>query len=243
MARSDLDVIAIFMNAGLVVQLVLLLLLFFSIASWSIILIKLRYISKSYKESASFIDFFWKSRDLSNAFVKAKQMKNSPVARIFRVGYLELKKLSQSGMPLSSKSATPEDASLSARFTGTDNIKRSLRRAINTEMTRLTQMVPFLATTGNTTPFIGLFGTVWGIMNSFRSIGLKGSANLAVVAPGISEALVATAAGLAVAIPAVIAFNHFNQKIRVIETELHSFSADLLNIIERDILRLERRRG
>ena len=243
MARSDLDVIEIFMNAGLVVQLVLLLLLFFSIASWAIILIKARYISKSYKESASFIEFFWKSRDLSNAFVKAKQMKNSPVARIFRVGYLELKKLSQSGMPLSSKSATSESPSLGTRFTGTENLKRSLRRAINTEMTRLTQMVPFLATTGNTTPFIGLFGTVWGIMNSFRSIGLKGSANLAVVAPGISEALIATAAGLAVAIPAVIAFNHFNQKIRVIETELHSFSADLLNIIERDILRLERRRG
>jgi biopolymer transport protein TolQ len=242
MVRSDLDVIAIFMNAGLVVQLVLLLLLLFSIASWSIILIKLRYISKSYKESASFIEFFWKSRDLSNAFVKAKQMKNSPVARIFRVGYLELKKLSHSGMPLSSKSATTEASSLGTRFTGTDNLKRSLRRAINTEMTRLTQMVPFLATTGNTTPFIGLFGTVWGIMNSFRSIGLKGSANLAVVAPGISEALIATAAGLAVAIPAVIAFNHFNQKIRVIETELHGFSADLLNIIERDILRLERRR-
>lgn len=243
MVRSDLDVIAIFMNAGLVVQLVLLLLLFFSITSWAIILIKLRYISRSYKESASFIEFFWKSRDLSNAFVKAKQMKNSPVARIFRVGYLELKKLSQSGMPLNSKSATPEASSLGSRFTGTDNIKRSLRRAINTEMTRLTQMVPFLATTGNTAPFIGLFGTVWGIMNSFRSIGLKGSANLAVVAPGISEALIATAAGLAVAIPAVIAFNHFNQKVRVIETELHSFSADLLNIIERDILRLERGRG
>jgi len=242
MVRSDLDVIEIFMNAGLVVQLVLLLLLFFSIASWSIILIKLRYISRSYKESASFIEFFWKSRDLSNAFVKAKQMKNSPVARIFRVGYLELKKLSQSGMPLGAKSATSDTSSLGTRFTGTDNLKRSLRRAINTEMTRLTQMVPFLATTGNTTPFIGLFGTVWGIMNSFRSIGLKGSANLAVVAPGISEALIATAAGLAVAIPAVIAFNHFNQKIRVIETELHSFSADLLNIIERDILRLERRR-
>jgi len=243
MASPDLDVITIFMNAGLVVQLVLLLLLFFSIASWAIILIKLRYISKSYKESSRFIEFFWKSRDLSNAFVKAKQMKNSPVARIFRVGYLELKKLSQSGMPLSSQSATSEASSLGTRFTGTDNIKRSLRRAINTEMTRLTQMVPFLATTGNTAPFIGLFGTVWGIMNSFRSIGLKGSANLAVVAPGISEALIATAAGLAVAIPAVIAFNHFNQKIRIIETELHSFSADLLNIIDRDILRLERRKG
>jgi biopolymer transport protein TolQ len=143
-------------------------------------------------------------------------------------------------MPLTSSTQTP---SLGSQATGIENIKRTLRRAINTEMTRLTQMVPFLATTGNTTPFIGLFGTVWGIMNSFRSIGLKGSANLAVVAPGISEALIATAAGLAVAIPAVIAFNYFNQKIRVIESELQSFSADFLNIVERDILRIERRRA
>ena len=160
------------------------------------------------------------------------------------MGYLELKKLSQSGlsvsMPLPSASDTP---SLGTKTSGIENVKRTLRRAINTEMTRLTQMVPFLATTGNTTPFIGLFGTVWGIMHSFRSIGLKGSANLAVVAPGISEALIATAAGLAVAIPAVIAFNYFNQKIRVIESELQSFSADFLNIVERDILRIERRKS
>ena len=108
-------------------------------------------------------------------------------------------------------------------------------------MTRMTQMVPFLATTGNTAPFIGLFGTVWGIMNSFSGIGQRGSASLAVVAPGISEALVATAAGLAAAIPAVIAFNFYMNKIRIVETELHSFAADFLNIIERDILRIERR--
>jgi biopolymer transport protein TolQ len=108
-------------------------------------------------------------------------------------------------------------------------------------MTRMTQMVPFLATTGNTTPFIGLFGTVWGIMNSFSGIGQRGSASLAVVAPGISEALVATAAGLAAAIPAVIAFNFFMNKIRIVETEMQSFSADFLNIIERDIMRVERR--
>jgi biopolymer transport protein TolQ len=243
MAHSDLNIFHIFLNAGLVVQMVLVLLLFFSITSWAIILVKARYISRAFKESALFIDFFWKSRDLSNAFVKAKQLDSSPIARIFRMGYMELKKISQTSA--SSTTATPQSGdvpSLKAQFTGIDNIKRALRRAMNTEMTRLTQMVPFLATTGNTTPFIGLFGTVWGIMNSFRSIGLKGSANLAVVAPGISEALVATAAGLAVAIPAVIAFNHFNQKIKVIETELLSFSADFLNIVERDILRIERRR-
>jgi biopolymer transport protein TolQ len=233
-------------NAGPVVQFVMLLLLFFSIMSWAIILIKYRYIRRAYKESADFTDFFWKSRDLSNAFAKAKQLPGSPVARIFRIGYVELKKLSQSAAPASqavNQPAGSKNMSLDARFTGTDNIKRALRRAITTEMTRMSQMVPFLATTGNTAPFIGLFGTVWGIMHSFAGIGQKGSANLAVVAPGISEALVATAAGLAAAIPAVIAFNYFRSKISVVESELQSFSADFLNIVERDILRIERRKA
>ncbi|MBU4344553.1 MAG: MotA/TolQ/ExbB proton channel family protein [Proteobacteria bacterium] len=226
-------------NAGLMVQFVLLILLFFSITSWAIMIVKYRYIKRAFKESVYFTDFFWKSRDLSDAFVKAKHLHGSPVARIFRVGYSELKKLSQSGVSVTSQSQQSSGAeipSLNAKFAGIDNLKRALRRAINTETTRMTHLVPFLATTGNTTPFIGLFGTVWGIMNSFHGIGLKGSASLAVVAPGISEALIATAAGLAVAIPAVIAFNYFMQKIRIIETELQSFSADFLNIIERDIL-------
>jgi biopolymer transport protein TolQ len=119
------------------------------------------------------------------------------------------------------------------------NIKRSLRRAVNVELTGLNKAVSFLATTGNTTPFIGLFGTVWGIMNSFRSIGLQGSASLAAVAPGISEALVATAAGLAAAIPAVVAYNFFSSKIRVIESEMHNFSADFLNLVERELVILK----
>lgn len=226
-------------NAGLMVQFVLLLLFFFSVTSWAIILIKYRYIRRAFKESDYFTDFFWKSRDLSEAFNKAKQFQGSPIARIFRIGYIELKKLSQSGISLTAQTASASKggtATLDGRLMGMDNLQRALRRAMNTELTRITQLVPFLATTGNTTPFIGLFGTVWGIMNSFHGIGLKGSASLAVVAPGISEALIATAAGLAVAIPAVIAFNHFTNKIRIIESELQSFSADFLNIVERDII-------
>jgi biopolymer transport protein TolQ len=237
MFHSELNLFGMILNAGLMVQFVLLLLLFFSITSWAIMIIKYRYIRRAFWESALFTDFFWKSRDLSEAFAKAKELRDSPLARVFRVGYLELKKISKSEQTLqSSYSPDATVSSMSTRFTGTDNVQRALRRAINSETTRMTQMVPFLATTGNTTPFIGLFGTVWGIMNSFHGIGLRGSASLAVVAPGISEALVATAAGLAAAIPAVIAFNYFMQKIRVVETELQSFSADLLNIIERDIL-------
>jgi len=236
----QINIINMIINAGLMVQFVLLLLLFFSITSWAIIIIKYRYIRRAYKESIVFTDFFWKSRDLSDAFNRAKHLHCSPVARVFRVGYLELRKLSRSGVSVSSKSSQPDESesySMGAGFAVVDNIKRALRGAINTETSRIAQMIPFLATTGSTTPFIGLFGTVWGIMNSFHGIGLRGSASLAVVAPGISEALIATAAGLAVAIPAVIAFNYFMQKIRIIETELQGFAADLLNIIERDILR------
>jgi biopolymer transport protein TolQ len=224
MFSGDIDIIHIVMNATLTVQMVMLVLLFFSVSSWSIILIKFFYIRRAYRESDFFLEVFWESRDLSVAFKEAKELEGSPIARIFSLAYVELKKSTQAAEGAASG------------FAGMDNVKRALRRAINTEITQMTQMIPFLATTGNTTPFIGLFGTVWGIMGSFHSIGLKGSASLAAVAPGISEALVATAAGLAVAIPAVIAFNYFMQKIRYIESELQSFSADFLNIIERDIL-------
>jgi biopolymer transport protein TolQ len=236
-----MDLIAMIRNAGVVGQMVLMLLLTFSVISWAIILIKYRYIRRAFRESAEFSDYFWKSRDFSSAFARAKQMPGSPLARIFRVAYMELKKTSQAGDVLDS-SEGGSAFTFGTRYAATDNVKRALRRAINTEMTHMTQMVPFLATTGNTSPFIGLFGTVWGIMGSFHNIGLKGSANLAVVAPGISEALVATAAGLAAAIPAVIAFNYFMNKIRIVETEMQSFSADFLNILERDILRIERRK-
>ncbi len=230
--QGEIDIIQILGNAGLMVRMVLLLLLFFSIMSWTIILIKWRYIHRALKESASFVDYFWKSRDLASAYNRAKQLEACPMARIFRIGYSELKRVSQS------RSTEPDEehTSISGRISGAENVKRALRRAITSETNRMTQMVPFLATTGNTTPFIGLFGTVWGIMNSFHGIGKLGSASLAVVAPGISEALIATAAGLAVAIPAVIAFNYFMQRIKVIESELISFSADFLNIIDRDIL-------
>lgn len=229
---NNLDILHIVAGAGFMVQLVLLLLLFFSLTSWTIILIKYLYMRRAFRQSEAFTNIFWESRDLSLAYKQARLLDGSPLARVFSIGYAELKKLRQS----SSKSSTDDGNSLIEKFTGIDNVKRALRRAITTETTRMTQMIPFLATAGNTTPFIGLFGTVWGIMQSFRGIGLSGTASLAVVAPGISEALVATAAGLAVAIPAVIAFNYFMQRIRVMESELQNFAADFLNIIEIDIL-------
>ncbi len=269
MLPVEINYFQLIANASLVVQFVLLILLLFSVATWAIIFIKFRYLRKAFLESADFTEIFWRSRDLSGAFARAKQFDISPVARVFRIGYLELKRIRRASVPETSekpeddpmgdrisssvnvqrafrRAGLPEtreksvDDAMGNRISGSDNVQRALRRAITSEITRMTQLVPFLATTGNTAPFIGLFGTVWGIMNSFHGIGVRGSANLAVVAPGIAEALIATAAGLAVAIPSVIFFNHFTQKIRTIESELHSFSADFINIIERDIFQSKR---
>jgi biopolymer transport protein TolQ len=117
-----------------------------------------------------------------------------------------------------------------------DNLKRAVRKAQFLESDRMARSLSFLATTGSATPFIGLFGTVWGIMTSFQDIGVRGSASLAVVAPGISEALVATAAGLAVAIPAVIFYNYYSNELAEFESNVESFSTDFINLIERDIL-------
>ncbi len=232
MNTGDLNVIYLIGNAGLVVRLVMVILLFFSIMSWTIIFLKLRYIWRAARESDYFAEIFWESRDFTVALNESEDLSGSPLARIFRIGYDELAKVTSSV-----KRAGGGKESMDGRFTGTENIRRSLRRAIAGETTRMTQMVPFLATTGNTAPFIGLFGTVWGIMNSFHNIGIEGSASLAAVAPGISEALIATAAGLAVAIPAVIGYNYFVQKINDIESEMQSFSADFLNIVEYEMLR------
>jgi len=227
MSVESIDIISMVANAGLMVQLVLALLFIFSVTSWAIIVIKYRYLRRAYKESVIFIDYFWKTRDFSAAFARSKRLDFSPLARVFRIGYAELKNLG------------PSSGHSEAGFSGAglDNVKRALRRAINTEVTIMTQMVPFLATTGNTTPFIGLFGTVWGIMETFKSIGARGSATLAVVAPGISEALIATAAGLAAAIPAVIFYNYFLNRSKSMVQDMDNFADELLNIIERHLVR------
>ncbi len=217
-------------GAGPVVKFIMLLLLFFSITSWAIIFIKIRYIRKAFRDSADFTDVFWQCRNLADAFSKAKALRTSPLARVFISAYMEMARSDgKEGKKTEWKKVE------TSYFQNIGAVTRSLKRAMNVENRRLVQLVPFLATAGNTAPFIGLFGTVWGIMDTFQGIGLSGSASLAVVAPGISEALVATAAGLAVAIPAVIAYNYFMDRIRVLDSEMQSFSSDILNIMERDI--------
>lgn len=232
------DIIHMVLNSGPMVQFVLLLLLLFSVISWTIIFAKYTYFRRAQKESHYFVNIFWKSRDLVSVLQEAKNMKFCPIARIFRLGYKEW------GQSYKLRSKVPS-ASTSCQETIEekehiiDNVSRSLKRAVHTELTRLNRMLTFLATTGNTAPFVGLFGTVWGIMNAFHGIGLRGSANLATVAPGISEALIATAAGLAAAIPAVVAFNYFTNRVRIIESEMHNFMADFLNLIERNMAQVK----
>lgn len=230
MTTETIGIFYMLSGAGPVVKSIMLLLLFFSITSWAIVFIKFRYIRKAFKDSADFTDIFWQCRNLSDAFSKAKALRSSPIARIFITAYMEM---ARSDSKDKKKIQIKRTQNSYLQIIG--SIKRSLNRSIGVEVRRMVQLVPFLATAGNTAPFIGLFGTVWGIMDTFQGIGLSGSASLAVVAPGISEALIATAAGLAVAIPAVIAYNYFTDRIRVMDSELQSFSSDLLNIMERDI--------
>lgn len=223
---SASDVWGMVINSGFVIKIVMLLLLVFSVISWAIIIFKFNQLKRARDQSYGFLELFWKSRSLSNIYGSSAAFTSSPVAQIFRVGYQELGRVRKS-----------QTESGPMQLQGLDNVKRALRRATGAESTRLSKALTFLATTGNTTPFLGLFGTVWGIMNSFHSIGVTGSANLAVVAPGISEALVTTAAGLIAAIPAVVAYNHFVSRLRVLEAEMTNFVADFLNILERDMLK------
>lgn len=212
-------------HSGPLAFLTLLVLVGFSVASWGIILLKIMAIQKAQKSSLEFLETFWQCKRLDEIFGRTEQMSHSPIAQVFRAGYQELVKVKQREQK--------QEGGLSQQLGGAENVERALRRASMAEMTELGRLVPFLATVGSTAPFIGLFGTVIGIMKAFRDIGAQGSANLATVAPGIAEALIATAAGLAAAIPAVIAYNYFGNRIRVLGTETENFSSDFMNIVRR----------
>ena len=226
-------IIDMIFGAGAMVKLVLIILVLLSVACWAIIFLKHRVFKRAIKESSSFLDLFWNSTSLATVFRDSKKMQNSHLAEVFKVGYMELGRLSKS----SDRERGENPSDLELQMVWIDNMERALRSAVNGEVQRLEKALPLLATTGNAAPFIGLFGTVWGIMVAFQGIGLKGSATLAVVAPGISEALIATAAGLAAAIPAVVAYNHFTNRVRNFETEMINFANDFLNIVKRDLVR------
>jgi len=215
-------------NAGPVVKLVLLILVYFSLVSWAIIFYKVTIIQRAIKDSDRFLDFFWAKKRFDLVGQGIKEFSASPIANLFREGYHEMLQMKKRS---GENGGQPGDFSM--RMDVTEMVGRALRRATTQETHRLEKYLTFLATTGSTAPFIGLFGTVWGIMDAFHGIGQTGSASLAVVAPGISEALIATAIGLAAAIPAVMGYNHFLNKVNVLIGEMDNFSQEFLNIVER----------
>jgi len=228
---GELNLVAMFLGTGLTVKFVMIMLLGFSLYSWFIVFQKFSLFRKARIESDEFIEACWQSKNLSDAVRYAGNLHICPEANIFRTGYHELQKLGKT-----TGGAKSGDETLETRLAGMEPLKRALRKAENIESARLSESLSFLATTGSTAPFIGLFGTVWGIMSSFHEIGMRGSASLAVVAPGVSEALVVTAAGLAVAIPAVVFYNYYSNQMAEIESRMHSFSVDFLNLVERDFI-------
>ncbi|MCC6278755.1 MAG: protein TolQ [Oligoflexia bacterium] len=225
-----LDAWELIWNAGPVVKFVMIVLAGFSVVSWAIIFTKHTQLSKVTAENASFLDLFWKASSLENINAEVGRFKMSPLANVFRAGYSELQRIAESRLGEKSSSGA-------LSLSGIENVSRALRKASDSEVAKIEGRTGFLATVGSTSPFIGLFGTVWGIMNSFQNIGNTGAASLSVVAPGISEALIATAIGLAAAIPAVMAYNYFVGKFKKQDLEINNFTADFLNIVKRNFFK------
>jgi len=217
-------------NAGPMAKLVLLILLCFSIVCWAVIFEKWRQLRLAHQETERFLKMYREGRRLAFLAGAAKKLRASPAARVFLGAHQEL--LGR-GFPDGVDVVEEWEESLPSERL--EAVNRAMRRVATSEIGRLERHLPFLATTASSAPFIGLFGTVWGVMAAFQNIGSQGSASLAVVAPGISEALIATAAGLAAAIPAVIAYNHFVNRVKHWAGEMENFSLELLNQLDRPI--------
>ncbi len=214
-------------HVGPVAAGVLVLLIIFSLVSWAIIIFKGLALRRAYVQSRTFLDVFRKSSKFSEVNSVCGQLGDSPLVGVFQAGYHEV---NQQVRPSAGAAATP-----AARPTvrSLESLSRAPVRAATVESTRIERRIAFLASTASVTPFVGLFGTVWGIMNAFRDIGMAGSASLAVVAPGISEALITTAMGLAAAIPAAFFYNFYTSRIKVLSSMMDDFALEVLNIVER----------
>ncbi len=221
---SGLNPFDIVLDSGPVSIAVLLILFAFSLVSWAIIFSKWTTLRKAESHTETFLEIFRRSKKFSEVHAVCNQLRTSPLVGLFLSGYHEL------NYQLKTKGGSETEA----RVPNLESVARSLVRASNAEGLKLESRLNFLATTGSATPFIGLFGTVWGIMNAFQNIGAVQSANISVVAPGVSEALVATAAGLAAAIPAVIFYNFFLSWVKRLSTQMDDFALEYINIIERN---------
>ena len=213
-------------QSGPVARAVLALLLVFSLVSWAIIFYKGASLARARSQSATFLDIFRRSAKFSEVNAVCPQLKASPLVGVFQAGYLEVNQQVRGG-------ATPA-AGTKPTVRSLESLSRSLARAAGVEVTRLERRLTFLATTASVTPFVGLFGTVWGIMDAFTDIARMGSASLVVVAPGIAEALITTAMGLFAAIPAAVFFNVFTSRVKVLGSMVDDFALEFLNIVERN---------
>ena len=231
-AGEGLDYLEIARNSGPVGIAVLALLLGASTVCWAIIIRKWLQIRRAQDESVKFLETFWQSKRLDAIYQAAEALRASPISQVFRAGYVELSKVTAQ-----KKESGGGDGGMHEELGGLENVERALKRAAASEVTHLEASIPFLGTTASAAPFVGLFGTVWGIMRAFHDIYRMGNANLATVARPISEALIATAVGLFAAIPAVVAYNYFVSKIRVLDSEMTNFSNDFLNIVRRHFFR------
>ncbi len=209
-------------NTGLVARIILVLLLFFSVLSWAIIFHKYRSFKAGRRNSQEFLKVFRQSKKLSEIRSSCQKLAASPLPAVFLAGYREI----ESQAVASENPGKPRIRSL-------DAVERALEIGASGELRRMEQWLTWLATTGAITPFVGLFGTVWGIIDAFQGLGQAGTASLRSVAPGISEALITTAAGLFAAIPAVIAYNHFVQRVREFGAMMDDFALEFLNMTER----------
>lgn len=221
--KSGTDFFSLISEATPVGKLTLLILLIFSVVSWAVIIFKLVEYSKAKTNSHRFIQYFRKTKNFSDINKFAAGFQNSPLAEIFKFGYKEL----------SLQLGADHAQTAAGKAVNIDSLNRSLLRASNSEITRLERLNGFLATTAAVTPFIGLFGTVWGIMSAFQQIGIQMNANLSTVAPGIADALIATALGLFAAVPAVIFYNLLLGRLKVLINSMEDFSMEFLNVSEK----------
>lgn len=217
------------LGTGPVVKLVLMILILASVFSWAIIFTKWISFKQVRKETDRFLDLFWNAKSLDGIFSETKHFTVSPVSGLFRAGFSEFKKVTEKTTETGASNATIAGP-------GMENVERALRKAYVAESMKLEKYNPYLATIASVAPFIGLFGTVWGIMGSFHGLGQGGPATLARVAPGISEALIATAVGLAAAIPALVAYNQYTLKVKGFKADMESFGSDFTNILKRNYL-------
>lgn len=222
---AEMDFIGILGNSKGLILIVVIAQVALVALTFFVMIYKLIQISQAQSQSVSFLDRFWESKRLDDIYKVADGLKHSPLAVMFKAGYVELSKIK--------KRSEQVGDSMHDRMEDTTNIERALGRAKVSELTKLETMLPFLATVGAASPFIGLFGTVWGIMEAFLNIAAAGSAELSEIAQPIAEALGTTALGLMSAVPAVVAFNYFNRRIKVLSAEMQTFGSDYLNIIRR----------